>query len=203
MIHPIHTNDRKRPIPQTIFMFCSLNPAAAQQKRDGERKRKIVSGIRGFFSFEGVMEGEIAHAQETVGATAALGSRFNPATVHLFLSVLLSAAAEIFLKLGADQTAGRTFAWQWLGLSGLSSPWVWLGILCMILGFASWTQVLRTIPLNVAFALANTQHVIVPLGCWWFLGESISGRRWVGILLLTLGLFLAAKPLAEHEEGAA
>lgn len=168
-------------------------------RKGGKQGRKIVSGIRGFFSFEGVMANELARTQGTFETEASPGSQLVRANGHLFFSIAFSAVAQVFLKIGADQTADRILVWQWLGLSGLSSPWVWLGILCMILGFASWTQVLRTVPLNLAFAQANAEHVIVPLVCWGFLGESINGRRWVGIFLVVIGLLLAAKPLAQHE----
>lgn len=146
------------------------------------------------------MEFEIEPTNDGNASTFQARPWLVPVHAHLFLSILLSAASEIFLKVGADETARRPYLWQWLGLSGLESPWVWLGILCLILGFASWTQVLRTVPLNLAFALANAQHILIPLGCWWFLGESISGQRWGGILLVAIGLVLAAKPLAKYEE---
>jgi drug/metabolite transporter (DMT)-like permease len=42
--------------------------------------------------------------------------------------------------------------------------------------------------------------VIVPLGCWIFLGEQISLLRWGGIFLVTLGILLVAQPLAKVEE---
>ena len=139
----------------------------------------------------------------TDAVTVSADPRRLPAVLHLLFSILLSAASEIFLKLGAAQTADHVLFWQWLGLSGLASPWVWLGIVCLIVSFASWTQVLRTLPLNLAFALSNAQHILIPLGCWWFLGEAISPRRWGGILLVAAGLVLAAKPLSNQEERSA
>jgi drug/metabolite transporter (DMT)-like permease len=42
--------------------------------------------------------------------------------------------------------------------------------------------------------------VLVPLGCWIILGETISMRRWCGIGLVIIGLAIMAKPVARLEE---
>jgi len=121
--------------------------------------------------------------------------------VQLGLEALLVTAAEIFIKVGATHTAtAHGSATEWLGVSGLSSPWVWLGIICTILSFVSWLYVLRYIPLSIAFPLSNVVHAIVPLGCWLFLGEIISTRRWCGIVIVLVGLFVVARPAAQLEE---
>ena len=56
------------------------------------------------------------------------------------------------------------------------------------------------VPLNVAYPLSRVVDVLVPLGCWVFLGEVISAFRWCGIALVIIGLALVAKPIAQIEE---
>src|SRR5262245_45917319 len=58
---------------------------------------------------------------------------------QLALSVLLSAAAQVFLKLGAGSEAGD----EWLGFSRLHSGWVWMGIGAMVASLFSWLYSLR------------------------------------------------------------
>src|SRR5207248_8986611 len=89
---------------------------------------------------------------------------------------------------------------NWTGLSGLASPLVWFGILLVAVSFVSWLYVLRFIPLSIAFPLSQFVHVLVPLGSYIFLGEIISPRRWAGIALVVIGIFIAAKPVAQMEE---
>jgi hypothetical protein len=60
----------------------------------------------------------------------------------------------------------------------------------------SWLRALKTVPLVVAFNLAATNHVLVAIGSWTFLGERISLQRWLGILLVALGAVFVARPLA-------
>jgi drug/metabolite transporter (DMT)-like permease len=42
--------------------------------------------------------------------------------------------------------------------------------------------------------------VLVPLGAWAFLHESISPRRWLGIVLILAGIIALARPAAKAEE---
>ena len=108
--------------------------------------------------------------------------------------------SELLLKRGATEVAEPENAFSWTGLNGLASPLVWWAILLIIASFISWLYVLRYIPLSVAYPLSRVVDVLVPLGCWFFLGEHISALRWCGIALVIIGLALVAKPIAKMEE---
>lgn len=118
---------------------------------------------------------------------------------------LCGTTAEVFMKIGAvhavaDEAGAVAGAGSWLSYLGLTSRWLWLSILFTLGGFAAWTLTMRTVPLSVAFPLANVVHVLIPLCSWWFLGESIGPRRWAGIALVVTGLVVVAKPYAALEE---
>ena len=127
-------------------------------------------------------------------------SGFANPWLQLTLSVVCVFVSELLLKRGASDTANPAQAWSWTGVTGLASPLVWLGIIFVIISFISWLYVLRYIPLTVAFPLSRVVDILVPLGCWFFLGEAISERRWCGIALVIIGLAVTAKPLARLEE---
>ena len=120
--------------------------------------------------------------------------------VQLSICVLLATAAEIFLKLGAVQTANPANAWSWTGLTGLRSGWVWWGIVASVVSLFNWLATLRKLPLTIAFPVGNVVHILVPLSSWLFLGEAILTRRWFGIALLLFGLMIVARPAAKLEE---
>jgi drug/metabolite transporter (DMT)-like permease len=120
--------------------------------------------------------------------------------LHLVLSVILVTVSELFLKRGAAETASLRQTWDWTGVSGLVSPWVWCAIVLIILSFLTWLHVLRYLALSVAVPLSNAVYVLVPLCSWLFLGESISTVRWCGIALVLVGLIVVAKPVAHLEE---
>jgi drug/metabolite transporter (DMT)-like permease len=120
---------------------------------------------------------------------------FNP-YLQIGVSVLLTAAAQIFIKIGTEHAANQSV----FAVSSLTSGAMWLGIGAMVVALVSWLYALKSVPLTIAFTLAASTQVIVPLGCWVFLGEQISLVRWGGIILVTLGVLLVAQPLSKVEE---
>jgi drug/metabolite transporter (DMT)-like permease len=123
-------------------------------------------------------------------------SRFWHPYLQLSISVVLTATAQVFLKMGVD----TRFDAPWYALSNLFSPWILAGVLAMVLSLFSWLYALKSVPLVIAFNLAATNHIMVAIGSWIFLGEEISPRRWVGIFLVALGALFIARPLARVEE---
>ncbi|HEU0210250.1 MAG TPA: EamA family transporter [Candidatus Udaeobacter sp.] len=120
--------------------------------------------------------------------------------VQLGLSIACVFVSELLLKRGATKVAAPESAFSWTGINGLASPLVWWAILLIIVSFVSWLYVLRHVPLSIAYPLSRVVDILVPLGCWIFLGEMISALRWCGIALVVIGLALVAKPIAKMEE---
>src|SRR5277367_5083737 len=127
------------------------------------------------------------------------GLFWNP-YLQIFMTVLLTAAAQILLKVGADSSAGNNSVWSWLGVAELGSGWTWLGILAFVASFGGWLYALRFLPLGLAFALTNGVHIFVPLGSWLFLHEKIGWLRGSGIATIIAGILLLAQSVAKVEE---
>lgn len=116
--------------------------------------------------------------------------------LHVGVSTLLSASAQPLMKLGADAAADH----QIFAVAVLRSGWTWLGILAIIASLVSWMHALRSVPLNIAFNLAGSMHVLVPIAAWAFLGETIGWKRWCGITLVAAGVLLTAREAVRLEE---
>ena len=127
------------------------------------------------------------------------GLFWNP-YLQILVTVLLTAAAQILLKIGADGSAADNSVASWLGFRELGSAWTWLGILAFLASFGGWLYALRFLPLGLAFALTNGVHVFVPIGSWLFLHEQISVLRASGILVIIAGILLLAQSVAKAEE---
>jgi EamA-like transporter family. len=127
-------------------------------------------------------------------------SGFGNPWLQLTVSVVCVFVSELLLKRGATEVAEPDSVWSWTGVNGLASPLVWWAILLIIASFISWLYVLRYIPITIAYPVSRIVDVLVPLGCWIFLGEFISPLRWSGIALVVIGLALVAKPVAQIEQ---
>jgi undecaprenyl phosphate-alpha-L-ara4N flippase subunit ArnE len=115
---------------------------------------------------------------------------------QVFLASLLVAASEMAKKRGADSAVAQSV----IDVSQLRSPWVWLSVILGIGSLLCWLNALRKITLSVAYNLSGMQHVLVPVGSWWLLGEHIGTRQWVGIALVFLGVMITAPAVAHAEE---
>jgi drug/metabolite transporter (DMT)-like permease len=125
-----------------------------------------------------------------------LRARFFHPYLQLSISVVLTAVAQILLKIGVD----TQFVTPWYTISNFFSFWIWSGILAIIASLFSWLFALKSVPLIIAFNLAAANHIMVAIGSWLLLGEAISSRRWIGIFLVALGVFFIARPVARAEE---
>ncbi len=127
------------------------------------------------------------------------GLFWNP-YLQIFFTVLLTAAAQILLEVGADDSSAGHSQWALFGIEELASMWTWFGILAFVASFGGWLYALRFLPLGLAFALTNGVHIFVPIGSWLFLGEHISLLRGSGILVIIAGILLLAQSVAKVEE---
>jgi drug/metabolite transporter (DMT)-like permease len=130
----------------------------------------------------------------------AIPSGFRNPWLQVAISTVSVTIAELFQKRGAVETAHISEQWGWTGLTTLASPWVWLGIVFMILSFVTWLYALKHLPLSLAFPASQAVHVLIPLTSWLILGEHITPIRWCGIALVIIGLAVVAKPVAKLEE---
>ena len=133
-------------------------------------------------------------------ATSDKPTGFTNPWLHLGVSIACVATYELLLKRGALETAHVSETWSWTGLTGLTSIYVWVAIVFVIISLITWLYVLRYIPLSIAFPISQAVHVLVPLGSWLILGENIVTLRWIGIAFVSLGLAVVAKPVARLEE---
>jgi multidrug transporter EmrE-like cation transporter len=120
----------------------------------------------------------------------------------ILVGALLDTTGEVFLAKGSRFVAnnpaltGGFFGWA----APLHSVWTWIGIISYILSLVTWLQVLRFVPLSIAFPLVNVVHVLVPWAAHTFLGEAVPPRLWAGIALIFLGILVIARPLMKVEE---
>jgi drug/metabolite transporter (DMT)-like permease len=75
-------------------------------------------------------------------------------------------------------------------LRAMRVPWMWVGVSMMALAFFSLLGALSR--LNVSFVVPVTalSYIAGALGGLTFLGERVTPRRWLGILLVAVGVLL-------------
>jgi drug/metabolite transporter (DMT)-like permease len=72
----------------------------------------------------------------------------------------------------------------------VQQPWMWIGLSLMALAFFSLLGVLSIENVSFVVPVTALSYAAGALGGVVFLGERVSGRRWVGVLLVCLGVTL-------------
>ncbi|HLZ51460.1 MAG TPA: EamA family transporter [Candidatus Acidoferrum sp.] len=75
-------------------------------------------------------------------------------------------------------------------LSALKVPWMWAGVAMMALAFFSLLAMLSIENVSFVVPVTALSYAAGALGGVVFLGERVSGRRWVGVFLVCLGVTL-------------
>jgi uncharacterized membrane protein len=180
--HMLFNETPKRPVSHTCYYIILLPDANANKAL----RNKISSVMEPQNEYHGFPLKNEPHGTRP-------GRFFHP-YLQLSISIVLTAAAQIFLKIGVDSRLGTP------GYGFLASLWIWTGISAILLSLLSWLYALKSVPLSVAFNLAATNHILVAIGAWAFLGEKITQQRWLGISLVALGTFFIARRSSLAEE---
>ena len=121
-------------------------------------------------------------------------------TLKIFILIVMTdvieSVAELFFKKGALTTGINNVALANVGvfLSRIaSSPSLWIGILLYIANFFLWIIVLSKIDLSVAFPVGSTTYIIIPILSILFLHEKVALLRWLGIVLIIIGVLFVTK----------
>jgi drug/metabolite transporter (DMT)-like permease len=80
-------------------------------------------------------------------------------------------------------------------IPALLNPWILLGIGCLLIFFTSYSTALSWADLTFVLPATAIGYVVLALLSQYFLHEQISWERWVGILLIVVGVgFVAGGP---------
>jgi len=126
--------------------------------------------------------------------------------LFLIFTDLLETLAQFCFKKG-------TAAANLLGINNLQdallfvktlipSPFLWLGLVAVLLIFITWVTILSKVDLSVAVPVASFSYITIPIVSSLFLHEYISRLRWLGICCILMGVILVSASSRHQERGA-
>ncbi len=119
----------------------------------------------------------------------------NDKTTALLLAlacVLMSAAAQLMMKLGMTAPASPDAASQGVYMNALRNPWVWGGLCLYGISAIAWLWVLSKLDVSLAYPLVSLGFVVTMLAGVFWLGEPWSWSRIAGASLIVAGVVLFA-----------
>jgi len=103
---------------------------------------------------------------------------------------LMLSAGQILFKRAADTGQPLRQVGDAIGLAG--NPYMWAAFAIYGTATVFWIYLVQQVPLTRAYPFAALSFVIVPFFAWCVLGEAISPRYVLGIVLIGAGICLSA-----------
>lgn len=119
--------------------------------------------------------------------------------LHLLMitfTCFLTASTQLLIKKGLHIIGHFEFCFSNLlplSFSLLKNPYIVIGILLQPLCLATWVLVLSRVEVSYAGPMASLSYIFVALGSYFFLGESLSLLRIIGIVIIIGGVCLVAR----------
>jgi drug/metabolite transporter (DMT)-like permease len=111
----------------------------------------------------------------------------------LLIAAVTAPLGDTLLSIGMKQIGPVSIDHPLVLLHAILSPYVALGIALLIGFFASYTAALSWADLTFVLPATSFGNVLVALLARFWLHEAITSARWLGILLITLGVGFVAK----------
>jgi drug/metabolite transporter (DMT)-like permease len=103
----------------------------------------------------------------------------------LLLFATLIAVGQIFFKKAAIAIGEGGF------LVGLLNKWLFAALLVCAAAVIVWVWILKTTPLNLAYAYSSIVYLTVPVAAYFAFNEKIDAFYAVGCLLIVIGVLVA------------
>ena len=111
-------------------------------------------------------------------------------------SICFAVAGQVLLKSGMNKLTSILNSGTPIldvALQFVRTPPIVIGFLCYGFGAIFWLAVLARLDLSLAYPLLALMYVLIPLSARVFLNEEISQGRWVGIIIVIIGVAVLAR----------
>ena len=113
----------------------------------------------------------------------------------ILIAVVLAVTGQLFVKKGLnvlgtmDFSSGIFMAY----LQVYKSPLVLIGTFIYLLSILFWIYALSKVELSFAYPFLALSYVLVILASWLILGEKIPFLRWLGLIVICIGVFIISR----------
>ena len=112
----------------------------------------------------------------------------------LATSILLAVAGQLLMKKG--MLVFGTFPVRQLLYKIIPiflNPYVFVGLACFGASAVLWLVILSRLELSLVYPMVSVAYILVALASWFFFKENVTLLRWLGILVIVMGVFLISR----------
>lgn len=112
--------------------------------------------------------------------------------ILIILQSILLVGSQTLLKIAVG-IFGR-FSFTWAFFSKALTTWqFFMSGVCALSAFLIWIYTLRHYEFSVAYPLLGISYIIGLLAAWLVLGETVPLTRWIGVIIIVVGVYFVAK----------
>ncbi|MBQ7734961.1 MAG: EamA family transporter [Bacteroidales bacterium] len=112
--------------------------------------------------------------------------------LFILLQSVLLVAAQTLLKISVG-LFGK-FAWSWQYFKTVLTTWQFAASgICALSAMLIWMYVLKKYEFSVAYPLLSISYIIGLLSAHFILHEAIPLTRWIGVVIIIIGVFFIVK----------
>jgi len=111
--------------------------------------------------------------------------------LFIILMVTLAGIGQLFIKHGVTAVTDRIggFPTDIIGFFSLVFyPPVFIGLVIYFFFGIAWLKILADVPVSFAFPFLAISYIVIILGSFWFLGESVSSLKIASVVLIIAGV---------------
>jgi len=121
-----------------------------------------------------------------------------PLKVFIFVIIndLVDTSAQLLMKKGLGFTDLNSIISFFSYLFNFSNPNIfifWIGLTLYISNFFLWMSILSKVDLSIALPLACMGYILIPIASVFFLHEHVVLTRWLGLILIVLGIYFISQ----------
>jgi multidrug transporter EmrE-like cation transporter len=116
------------------------------------------------------------------------------AVVAIVIAIVIGVVGQIFIKKALNSMTGLDFSGNALStyMRIFSSPYVIIGVVTYVLSILFWVYGLTKVDLSYAYPFLAISYILVIIGSWYFLGETITALRIIGVSIICFGVIIVA-----------
>lgn len=114
----------------------------------------------------------------------------------ILFAIVLNTLAQIGLKIGMTRIGYFEFSGENLGPIAaqlIRNPYVMGSVFIYCLSLITWLMVLSRVEVSLAYPLTSLGYVFTALAGYFFLQEDLSLTRFMGIVVIIIGVYLVAR----------
>jgi bacterial/archaeal transporter family protein len=130
------------------------------------------------------------------------GSHARKTQILVLVVIVTNVLGNVSLSHGMQQVGRIVSASPLDYLRAFANPWTALGICVLVVWMLSDLALLSRADLSFVLPVTASAYVLVAIGGHFILHDHISWERWIGIVLITLGVVLAEETPDRTTKGA-